>query len=251
MKIVLKGAVYVLLIIKYCHSGFIHAQINTQHKFQLGAGAGAFIYQGDLTPSSAGSYKTLKPVINLFAAKYFSPSFSLRANLAFGSLKGDDAKYSDPEYRQHRNFNFRTPVAEISVIAEWNFLGQNYTPKGFSPYLFGGVGYSFLNIKRDWTNLDTSFFSTESALMTDLAEDAQHSLPKGLLVFPVGVGVRYYLSDRIGISVETSYRLASTDYLDGFSKAANPSKNDFYYSHTLGIVYRIGKKNPWDCPVIP
>jgi opacity protein-like surface antigen len=238
-----------LMLLSYCANLTSHAQINVP-KLQFGVGVGAFIYQGDLAPSSTGSYKTLKPVISLFAAKLFSPSFSLRANLAFGALKGDDAKYNKPEYRQQRNFNFRTPVAEISGIAEWNVLGRNYNSKGFSPYLFGGIGYSFLKIKRDWSNLNTSYFSAESALMTGLAEDAQHSLPKGLLVFPVGIGARYYLSDKIGISAETSYRLASTDYLDGFSKAANPSKSDHYYSHTIGVVYRLGKKNMLDCPVI-
>jgi hypothetical protein len=248
MSNVLKEAICVLILI-YGYNPALHSQTNNP-KFQFGVGAGTFIYQGDLTPSSLGSYRTLKPVINFFAAKFFSPSLSLRANLAFGGLKGDDAKYSHPEYRQQRNFNFRTPVAEISGIAEWNFLGRNYISKGFSPYLFAGVGYSFLKIKRDWSNLNTEYFSAESELMTGLTEDAQHSLPKGLLVLPVGVGARYYLSDKIGISAETSYRLASTDYLDGFSRAANPSKRDHYYSHTVGVVYRLGKKNMLDCPVI-
>lgn len=225
------------------------AQTNTP-KFQFGISAGTFIYQGDLTPSPIGSYKTLKPAINLFASKLFSPSFSLRANLAFGKLKGDDAKYNNPGYRQQRNFNFTSPVAEISGIAEWNILGKNYVSRGFSPYLFAGMGYSFLKIKRDWSNFNSEYFGAESEVITGLATDAQRSLPKGLLVFPVGIGARYYLSDKIGISAETSYRLASTDYLDGFSKAANPSKSDHYYSHTIGIVYRLGKKNMLACPVI-
>jgi hypothetical protein len=248
MNNVLKEAIAILILI-YGYSPALHSQTNNP-KFQFGVGAGTFIYQGDLTPSSLGSYRTLKPVIILFASNFFSPSLSLRANLAFGGLKGDDAKYSHPEYRRQRNFNFHSPVTEISGIAEWNVLGRNYGSKGFAPYLFAGVGYSFLRIKRDWSNLNTEYFSTESILMTRLSEDAQHSLPKGLLVLPVGVGARYYLSDKIGISAETSYRLASTDYLDGFSRSANPSKNDHYYSHTIGVVYRLGKKNMLDCPVI-
>ena len=248
MHNVLKEAICVLLL-NYGYSPAIQSQTN-HPEFQFGVGAGIFIYQGDLTPSAAGSYKTPKPVINFFAAKFFSPSFLTRANFSFGGLKGDDAKYSNPEYRQQRNFNFRTPVAEISAIGEWNLLGRNYISAGFSPYLFAGVGYSFLKIKRDWSNLNTEYFSAESILMTGLTEDAQHFLPKGLLILPVGVGGRYYLSDKIGINAETSYRFTSTDYLDGFSKAANSSKKDYYYSHTISLVYRIGKKNMLDCPVI-
>ena len=248
MHIFFKETAFALLLL-YCVNQNVLAQINVP-KFQFGIGAGTFIYQGDLTPTAVGSYKTLKPIINLFATKFFSPSFSVRGNLAFGGLKGDDAKYNSPEYRQQRNFNFRTPVAEVSGLAEWNILGRNYASRGLAPYLFGGIGYSFLKIKRDWSNLNTAYFGPESEFMTRLSTDAQHSLPKGLLVFPVGIGARYYLSDKIGINAETSYRFTSTDYLDGFSRSANASKNDYYYSNTIGVVYRLGKKNMLDCPVI-
>jgi hypothetical protein len=87
-------------------------------------------------------------------------------------------------------------------------------------------------------------------MITGLAEDVQYYLPKGLLVLPIGVGARYYLSDKIGISAEISYSLTSTDYLDGFSQSANPLKRDHYYSHTIGGVYRIRMKNALECPVI-
>lgn len=248
MNRVLKEAICVF-ILYYAISPALQSQTNNP-KYQFGVGAGTFIYQGDLTPSVLGSYNTIRPVINLLATKFFSSSLALRASLAFGGLRGDDAKYDNPEYRQQRNFNFRTPVAEIAAIGEWNILGRNYITKGLSPYLFGGAGYTFLKIHRDWSNLNVAYFSAESALMPGLAEDAQRPVPKGLLVLPVGVGARYYISDRIGISAETSYRILSNDYLDGFSRAANPSKKDNYYSHTIGVVYRVGKKNTLDCPVV-
>jgi hypothetical protein len=40
----------------------------------------------------------------------------------------------------------------------------------------------------------------------------------------------------------------STDYLDGFTKAANPSKKDHYYTHTIGLIYSFGEKNTLACP---
>jgi hypothetical protein len=225
------------------------AQTNSP-KFQLGISAGTFIYQGDLTPSALGSYKTLRPAINLFASKFLSSSFALRGNLAFGELRGNDAAYDHPEYRQQRNFNFRSPAIELSGLAEWNILGRNDISHGFSPYLFAGGGISFLRIRRDYSNLNTEYFGSSSELITGLNTDVQRSPPSVLLVLPVGVGVRYYLSDRIGLSAETSYRMMSNDYLDGFSRAANPAKGDHYYSHTIGVVYRVGKKNRLGCPVI-
>jgi hypothetical protein len=35
-------------------------------KFQFGLSAGTFIYQGDLTPSPVGSYRTLHPLVKSF-----------------------------------------------------------------------------------------------------------------------------------------------------------------------------------------
>ena len=248
MNNVLKEAIGMLMIF-YLWSQPLYSQ-TFNSKLQFGVGAGTLIYQGDLTPSALGSYRTVRPVINILAAKFLNRFFSVRGNLAIGGLRGDDSKYDKPEYRRQRNFNFSSPITEVSVLGEWNILGRNYLTKGFAPYIFGGVGYSFLKIQRDWSRLNTEYFSSESTLMSGLAEDAQHSLPRGLPVLPVGLGARYYLSDKIGISAETSYRIQSNDYLDGFSRAANPSRKDSYYSHAIGVVYRVGKKNTLDCPVV-
>jgi hypothetical protein len=217
-------------------------------KFQFGLSAGTFIYQGDLTPSPVGSYRTLHPLVNLFASKLISSSFALRGNFVIGSLGGNDAAYNEPAYRQHRNFNFHSPVIEMSGIAEWNLLGRNYVGRGFSPYVFAGIGFSVVRIKRDYSHLDTEYFPVSSELLTGLPVDLQHPLPRTLLVAPVGAGIRYYFSDRVGISAETSYRIMSNDYLDGFSRAVNPARGDHYYSHTIGVVYRLGKKNTLACP---
>lgn len=248
MNNVLKQSLCIFLYL-YGFQQDLYSQFNDP-RMQFGISAGSFIYQGDLTPSATGSYKTMKPVVQLFAARFFSPFFLLRGNLAFGSLSGNDSKYSQPAYRQERNFNFRTPVAEISGIAELNVLGRNYSSRGFAPYLFTGIGFNLLKIKRDWSQFNPEYFGGESELMAGLATDVQRSLPRSLLVFPAGIGARYYLSDKIGLSVETAYRGTRTDYLDGFSQSANHQKNDHYYSHTIGIVYRMGKKNMLDCPVV-
>jgi opacity protein-like surface antigen len=247
MRSVLKATACLVIVSGIIFS--IHAQNNIP-KFQFGLGLGVFVYQGDLTPSALGSYRTLRPVINLFASKLFSPSFAIRGNLAFGGLRGDDAKYSTPEYRQQRNLNFSSPVAEVSGIAEWNVLGRNYQSRRLSPYLFAGVGASVLHIGRDASRLNLEYFSSESEVMTGLVTDMQRPTPRVLAVLPVGAGVRYFFSDKIGIGAETSYRLASTDYLDGFSQAANPTLNDHYYSHTVSVIYRPGKKNTLACPTV-
>lgn len=220
-------------------------------KYEFGANLGFLVYQGDLTPEQLGSFKTQKLSFGLHASKILSPSFSVRANLAFGKLKGDDARYDNPEFRKQRNFNFTSPLTELTGQLVWNVTGKNYADKGFSPYLFAGAGISFLKIKRDWSNINTTYFDAESSeIWAGLAADSAHKLPRMIPVFPVGAGVKYFLTPNWGLNAETSYRIATTDYLDGFSQSANPGKKDNYFGYSIGVIYRTGNKNKLGCPVI-
>jgi hypothetical protein len=238
-----------LIVIICLQSLTLPAQVSVP-KFEIGAGLSSFIYQGDLTPSRFGSFRTMRLGVNLYVSKILGPSFSLRTNLAIGGLRGDDAKYKNPEYRQQRNFNFSSSVAELSQLIVWSPMKKNYTDKGLAPYLFGGAGLSLLKIKRDWSDYNAEYFDAVSDVSARLAVDAQHSVPRIIPVIPVGVGLRYGLSPRFAVSAESSYRFVFTDYLDGFSQAANPAKNDHYHTITIGAIYRIGKKNTLDCPVV-
>jgi hypothetical protein len=116
--------------------------------------------------------------------------------------------------------------------------------------LFAGAGVTILNVKRDYSNFDTAYFGDGTELLNLLAIDANHALPRAIPVIPAGAGIRYSISPAIAISAESSYRFTFTDYLDGFSRAANPSKNDHYQIITVSAVYRMGYKNPTSCPVL-
>jgi hypothetical protein len=219
-------------------------------KFEIGLNAGVFVYQGDLTPSQLGSYNTMKPELNFFLNRMISPVFSLRTNLAVGGLKGDDAKYSVPKYRQQRNFNFNSPAFEVSelLVADLFKTNMSRSSSGLSPYLFAGLGLSLLNIKRDWSRFNAEYFSSEPGTLSGLVADQQHPLPMLIPVLPMGIGIRYAISPRISINAETSYRFTFTDYLDGFSKAANDSRRDSYLAHTIGLIFQF-RNNSWmKCP---
>jgi len=243
-----RSCVFVLLSFCYLSGS---AQINTS-KYEIGIKAGTFIYQGDLVPSDAGSYKTVRPQFGIFASRLLSSSFAFRLNFDAGSVSGDDAKYSHPSWRQDRNFRFSSPIYELSAQLVWDILARNYNRpvKSLSPYVFVGVGVSYVDVKRDWSRMNTDVFTPESEAQSGLATDIATTIHHGLAVFPAGIGLRYALTQKISLIGESSYRFVPTDYLDGFSYSANPSRNDHYYSHSVGAVYSFGKKNSWDCPVV-
>ncbi|HVM89262.1 MAG TPA: DUF6089 family protein [Puia sp.] len=243
------GSITSVFLLIGCQVSF--AQIDLS-KYEIGISGSAFVYQGDLTPSLSGSLRTVRPGAGILVNRFLNHSFSVRANFSYGMLKGDDALYASPVWRRERNFNFSTPLFETSVLAVWNVLGKNGSANnhGFAPYLFAGVGYSFLNIKRDWSRMNISYFAGETGTLNGLARDTTKHLSNSIPVLPIGVGVRYAVNEHFSIFTEWSYRITFTDYLDGFSYAANPSKKDYYHSLSLGIVYTFHQKNYMDCPVI-
>lgn len=230
-------------------SSMLYAQ--NQPKYEFGINLGFTVYQGDLTPQQLGSFRTQKLALGLHASKLLSPSFSVRGAFLRGRLKGDDGLYTNPEYRQQRNFNFSTPVTEFTGQFVWNPLARNYAEKGFSPYFFAGAGFAFLRVKRDWSGFNSSYFDSEtSTIFSGLAADTVHSVPRLIPVIPVGMGVKYFFTPKLGMNAEAAYRLGYTDYLDGFSEAANPAKKDHYLNYSIGIIYRSGTKNRLSCPKI-
>ena len=240
---------FALLLLSFFPQQLLLAQSNAG--YEIGGSIGVFVYQGDLAPSATGSFKTMQPGIQLFVNKPLHTAFSARLNLAISRLRGDDASYDHPAYRQQRNFNFRSSLVELSGLMMWSPLRRTREEKGLAPYLLAGAGISFLNIKRDGSGINTTYFGGDgSAMVANLAADEAHRLPRTIPVIPLGAGIRYTLSPRLSVSAEAAYRLVFTDYLDGFSQAANPSQNDHYHSLTAGVTYRIGGKNRMDCPVI-
>ena len=237
-----KGIVITLLLF---HSATAFSQLDLS-KYQLGVTGGIFVYQGDLTPSQLGSFQTIRFTGNLFISRILNSSFSLRTNLTYGNIAASDANYSKPEWRQQRNFGFRSPVFELSELLVWNLNSR----KRLSPYVFGGAGISFFNIARDYSNFNPEYFTSEPELSAGLNEDIQHSPPVIAPVFPLGAGLQYSLSDKISLIAESSYRLTMTDYIDGFSQAANPSKFDHYQNYSVGVVFKFAKRKGIDCPVV-
>ena len=217
----------------------------------IGLNAGAYIYQGDLTPDPLGSLKTPSMGMNLYAEKPLNSFLSARINISIAKLKGDDSKYASPSWRKQRNFMFTTPLKELSALLVWNILGRNYEDRGIMPYVFSGAGISFLKIKKDYSRLNGAFFGESPQIANGLLLDNAAGTPRKLLNIPVGIGARYPLSGRISLNMEMAYRFIFTDYLDGFSQSANPKRKDHYHSTSIGLIYKFGKtNNAIGCPVM-
>lgn len=249
MICVVRKIVAFFIVFALANENYVNGQLMVP-RFEIGAGIGSTIYQGDLTPNPLGSYKTMKAGFQLHGSFILSPSFIARTNLTIGGLRGDDAAYDKPEFRRQRNFNFKSPVIELSELVVWNPLHTNYQNIGFSPYLMAGIGISFLNIKSDASNFNPDYFPESPVILQNIADDQAHGTPSLVPVVPLGAGVRYGFSPSFAVYAESAYRLMFTDYLDGFSKATNPDQNDHYQTISLGVILRPGNKGKLACPTV-
>ena len=244
---------FLSLLSTFLLHGSLTAQSPLIPKYEVGILGGIFVYQGDLTPNPVGATNTMKPGFGVYGTKTLNRYQGIRLQIMRGWLKGDESTYNNPAWRQQRNLFFKSPVTELSGLYIWHPLGLNANEAGiinFSPYLFGGISYSFLNIKRDWSRFNYTHFAFQPEITNGLAADINHKIPKGTFSFPLGAGIRYGISEKFSFQLETTYRISNTDYLDGFSQAANPDKKDHYHTITAGLIYSFGKRNLFDCPVI-
>ncbi len=231
------------------------ATSTTQAQFykdmSIGIGAGAYIYQGDLTPARLGAFQSASTGIQLFAQKPISSYLSGRFNINIARLAANEANYSNPAWRQDRAFSFTTPVKEFTALVIWNMKGNNDDRRGWMPYVLAGAGISFVRPATDFSKININVFKAGSNVQLGIAADIAHGPAKKLLAIPVGLGLEKSISDRFSLQLESSYRFLFNDYLDGVSQAANPSIKDHYHSTTLNLVYKFGKKdNGVGCPIM-
>lgn len=225
----------------------VYAQYDAS-RYEVGLNAGTLIYQGDLSAARMGYTKNLKPAIGVSLTRTIDPYFSLRANLTFGKIGADESKIGTPAYKQLRNFKFSTPVTELTAMLVWNVAGDNAGRK-LNYYFLGGAGFSFLNVKKDWRGINTSFFDNKSQAIIGLGTDTLRIAPRLIPVFPVGAGLRYQLTNSFSLHAEAVYRFTITDYLDGFKYSVNPNKKDSYYGISLGVSFKLGN-NQFRCPAV-
>ena len=231
----------------------VRGQISaTLPKWEVGLSAGPFIYQGDLAPSIAGSFKEVSVGGTASASWFLNRSFALRTNLTLGELRGDDRKYGKEAWRQARALRFRTTAFELTESVVYDIFGNNDNHLRFSPYVFAGFGYTFLTVRRDASRFDSTYFASSQGarIINGLKADLARNPPRGVLVLPVGVGVRYVLTPAWSLNLEANYRFSETDYLDGFSRVGNDGRNDHYYSIMLGVLFKILPSKEMKCPEV-
>lgn len=152
----------------------------------------------------------------------------LRLSANFGSLEGDDAiikpKGGFEEARLIRNSNFRSKLTEATLMAEiYPTVFFEYEPTDIfhklRPYGVIGIGAFRFNPQGtdpsngQWVNLQP--LRTEGQGFPEYPDRKVYKLTQ--MNIPMGVGVKYFLSESVNLSLEIIHRKTFTDYIDDVS----------------------------------
>lgn len=194
------------------------------YKYEIGAGGGVGFYMGDANQSAlfhkpgAAFGAVMRRVINY--------RWSIKFNLATAGIKGDTQSFNN-QFPDGKNFKFNRQLIDLGAQGEFNFFHYGMGPAyldvyRFTPYLLAGLGFTYVPHKND------GYFNVN---------------------IPLGIGVKYKISERWNLGLEFSMRKTLGDKLDGkdlsdpYKIKSSAFKNTDWYSMTwFTITYDFGRK---------
>ena len=190
-----------------------------EYKYEIGGLIGTGFYLGDANTDKL--YKDNHLAGGAMLRYNINPRMSLKFDL-FASGISSDVK-SSGNYIPERNGisqSFKSTVWDLGCQYEISFWGYG-TGKGFkgtkrfTPYIQLGLGFTYCN--------------------------------ELCLNFPLGVGVKYKIADRVNVGLDWAVHFATSDKLDGISdpyyiKSGFMKNKDTYCSTMLYLTYDICPK---------
>jgi hypothetical protein len=240
-------------LIKFLASFFIICITSStgisQTIFEAGISAGPSNFLGDLGGRLGkgrpfikdNNFKMTRLLAGFYVTAQPNDYIGIRLAANFGRLEGADSIINDKggweTARKNRNLHFRSPLTEAYLAFEVYplvFLEEDPSDvwHKWRPYGLIGVGVFHFNPKSVYTDpsgnqtwVDLKPLRTEGQGMPNHPTRKEYNLTQ--LNIPYGVGIKYFLSERINISLELVNRKTFTDYIDDVStKFIDPA--DFY-----------------------
>lgn len=195
---------------------------DTYSKFSIHAGAGIAAYHGDLMQSDANMFKQASYSFSAGASYAFIKKLSASLDFGIQQLKAADSKNSGEQYKA-RNLSFKSTVFDIAVSAEYSILDLDRYK--VTPYVSAGVGVMFFNPYTTSAAGNKQYLrelGTEGQGLSAYPDRKMYK--KSAVEFPLGIGAKYPLTDKIALKLDLKYRITGTDYLDDVSINGYPDK---------------------------
>lgn len=248
----LRKCLFLFTIAFTAHLSSYSQRYSSGNYFEGGITIGPMVFLGDLGGHTGKgttflkdyNMNTTKLSFGAYLAAHPSELLGFRLALNFGKVEGDDAhitaKGGYEVARLNRNLNFKSNITEGLLLAEvyptvlleddpTSLMGR------LRPYGVIGVGLFHFNPQGSyidpntgqatWVNLQP--LHTEGQGFPEYPGRKEYKLTQ--LNIPMGVGVKYYISQNVNLSIELIHRKTFTDYIDDVSTTyIDPS---LFYAH--------------------
>jgi len=206
----------------YVHRVFIIALICStcvtavaqEYKYEIGGMLGASMYMGDANQTSL--LRGFNPAGGLVFRRNFNFRWALKTDLMMGRITGD-TKNTDNVFPNQGKVSFTRSFFELGGQIEFNFLPYSdkfayLNTSRIAPYLLTGLGFTVAPGK---------------------------SGTFGSLHFPLGLGVKYKIKNRINLGLEYAVHKLFSDSFDA------PDKKGFNLDNPYEIRSGIFKNKDW------
>ena len=211
-----KWIIILLLSACFC-SAEAQFQESTVLNGEFGVAIGAAHYFGDLNTRAAVNRPKL--AASVLFRKQFGNYIALRVQGTYANLGYSDT-YSKNEVQKIRNLSFNTSIFELALMGDFNFFKFIPGQRGnsFTPYVSLGAGF--------FTYDPYAYLGGEKFYLRPLGTEGQNNAtlypdrkPYSSMAFcvPLGVGVKYSLTQSMNLTFEIMHRFTGTDYLDDVS----------------------------------
>ena len=155
----------------------------------------------------------IQPDYNVgFSSRYtFGTNLKARADVVYYKISGQDDLADPRSGRIPRKVTFRARNWEAALLAEYYLKPvkvYNITREFFNPYIFAGIGISSNDPQTRYRDrwVDLRPLRTEN-----------EAYPGVVMVFPMGLGIKYKANVYMDLFIEGNYRFTLTDHLDDVS----------------------------------
>ncbi len=302
-----------IILLLFCLTAMAQQDL---YKWRIGIHGGLGTYYGDLSARrlinpQPDIYKFWEKPENLSYGLYvqyaMSKPWAIRFSSTRGTFQGGDRsmKWNGDPYTDNPNYirslNFRTTYTDFDAVMIYHFDNDRFFPEAsfFAPYIGVGLGYANYDVKGDLFQEDGSrYYYWSDLTVRDLPEGSVganvieldgiyetslmdletegKSYGRNTLTIPVVMGLKFRLSNRFNINLETLLHYSLSDRMDDVTGAeyltsydnavqayaANPSGvsrrtrgdddklGDLYGVFNLSVAYNFGfRKESFRAPI--
>lgn len=229
---------------------FSFSTVQAQHFYSVseyGFSVGASHYFGDLNPNYG--FKHIRPALGFVYKYHVNPYISV-TGVVNATTVGYKDEWNNNAFQKIRNLSFQSNIIEAGILGEFNFFWfeTGNLEKRFTPYLALGISafYSNPTAELDGRKYNLKSIGTEGQHTAEYADRKYSNIN---MAFPIGMGIKTWITPGLNLAIEIANRFTTTDYIDDVSKGyvgaqyfSNGANNNPSYrlqdrspNHVLGV----------------